>query len=517
MAACAATLLFFAAALSALLWPQWLHQPDLAHGLFMPVVFGLLLWDARGRAGVYLPPALAVAVQIVVGAAGLVLFAVAGLYAAALGWHHVLVEFLLSTALACLLGAGLAALADRRVARLPLNAGTVLAATLWILSAPIPPGTYSRLTLRLQLWITTAVMDALQLLGIAAHRHGNIIDLAQGSVGVEEACSGIRSLVSCVFVGLFFAAFLVRSPLSRTLVVLASAPLALAMNFVRALTLTLLANAGVYIGGAWHAIAGYGVLVASAAMLAGLAFGLERGEPSIAEGPASKSDPLPPASKSAGRPIGVILAAACVLLVFFVVGTRPIATDRLAPPDLASLMPPTPVGWRMAPGRDLARFASTLGTDHLLQQIYVRGDGPGLVQITFYLAYWEPGQASVTGVSAHSPDACWPAAGWRERAAPNPRLGQAVDGRLLPPAEARLFSYGSVPQYVWFWQLYDGRPIPYQNPYSLRRLLGIAWHYGFRPSAAQMFVSVASNRDWDQIAAEPPVRDFFARMRSVGL
>ena len=36
-----------ATGLTALLWPQWLHNPDLSHGLFMPVIFLLLVYEAR--------------------------------------------------------------------------------------------------------------------------------------------------------------------------------------------------------------------------------------------------------------------------------------------------------------------------------------------------------------------------------------------------------------------------------------------------------------------------------------
>ena len=149
--------------------------------------------------------------------------------------------------------------------------------------------------------------------------------------------------------------------------------------------------------------------------------------------------------------------------------------------------------------------------------MYVRGRGVDQVQITFNLAYWQPGQASVTLVAAHTPDACWPGAGWQERATPNPHLGLQAGDRQLAPAEARLFTYAHYPQYVWFWHLYDGRSIPYQNPYSLRELASIAWHYGFRRGGDQMFISVASNLPWPAIAHEPLVRDFFAHTLPLGL
>jgi len=80
-----------------------------------------------------------------------------------------------------------AAFADRRVGWLRFNWTTIAAAVLWPLCSPLPPGTYPRLTLGLQLWASDSVVRALQVLGVAARRQGNIIELARGTVGIEEA------------------------------------------------------------------------------------------------------------------------------------------------------------------------------------------------------------------------------------------------------------------------------------------------------------------------------------------
>jgi hypothetical protein len=124
----------------------------------------------------------------------------------------------------------------------------------------------------------------------------------------------------------------------------------------------------------------------------------------------------------------------------------------------------------------------------------------------------------VSLVASHTPDACWPGTGWVLEQPPGGLPGPpSVDGRLIAGAEARYFANRGFPQYVWFWHLYDGRPIPYQDPYSFRRLLDIAWHYGFRHSGDQLFVRVSGNCPWSSLEAEPLVRDFFARLRPLGL
>ena len=516
-------------ALGFLLWPHWLHNPDLSHGLFLPVIFLLLLREARNGTPRFLPAGPATtAARAGFLLAGLAALAAGGLYAASLGWSHDLVGFTLTFALVLLLAAGLVVLAGENTRFMPCNWSAVVALGLWLLCAPIPPGTYTRLTLGLQFMVTENVLRALHLLGIAAVRHGNILELATTSVGIEEACSGVRSLISCIFAGLFLSASLVRRPGSRALLIALSAPLALAMNFLRSLTLTLLANSGVHIAGTWHDLTGFAVLAVTAALLAGLALLLEK---KASSQPSAVSDLPRQSSATAGQPSappaqnrlsaprllvsGLVLASA--LVVFFYANTQS-APRRSAPvPKLMAILPASAEGWRVETATDLYQFSDTLQTDHLAQRTYTREAGQNSVQIILYLAYWRPGQASVSLVASHTPDACWPGSGWEAIPVADPRVRLASGSRLLPEAEARSFQSGDYPQNVWFWHLYDGRPITQRNPNSPAELLRLAWRYGFRHDGDQLFIRVSSNRPWAEIAHEPLLETFFARLQPLGL
>ncbi|MFM8336484.1 MAG: exosortase/archaeosortase family protein, partial [Opitutaceae bacterium] len=241
------------AALTWHLWPHWRNNPDLSHGYFVPLLFAVLL--AESRHGTPRTARPGIAAQAVLGALLLLALAAvftAGLYAATVSWTHAAVSLMLALGFALfVLAAGLI-FARPDIAWVYLNWPLVVAAALWLLAAPLPPGTYSRLTLSLQLWVSEAVLETLHLLGIAAARRGNIIDLVHATVGVEEACSGVRSLVSCVFAALFFSATLVRRPWARALIIALAPLLALGMNFLRSLALTLMAGAKVDISGFWH-------------------------------------------------------------------------------------------------------------------------------------------------------------------------------------------------------------------------------------------------------------------------
>jgi len=517
-----AALAVLAAALAAHLWPEWSHDADLSHGFLAPIACGFLIYLCR-RPGVRgtLRGRTATILAAGLGAAALAGLWAAGLFAAALDWTSPLVDFTLAWSFA-LLGCGaIAAFADRRVALVPFTWASLAAALLWPLSSPIPPGTYSRLTSGLQLWVSGGVMHALELLGIAARREGNIIELARGTVGIEEACSGVRSLVSCVFVGVLLSAALTRRPWARVLIIVLAAPLALAMNFIRSLTLTLLVNAGVRVEGAWHDLTGYSILVVTASILFCTAVALDRGLPaqvaSHEAGPVARDGPGPGRTPASQAALMCALGLCAATLGFFLANTAsPARTDAPAP-DLLAILPSEAAGWAVETTPGLYRFVGTLRTDHLAQRTYVRETPAGRDKVTLYLAYWSGGQASVGLVQSHTPDACWPGSGWVAKPVDDPRASLEVGGNRLPLAQHRLFVNGGYPQHVWFWQLYGGRAIEIGDPFSLKAHLGIAARFGFRSSGEQVFVRVSSNRPWDEISREPLVAEFFERTRRLGL
>src|SRR5690606_35653403 len=146
----------------------------------------------------------------VIVAMSLVTLLTACLFAAGLDWSHSLVMFLLGCSLTGAMGALMLFFSLQPDRLIPFNWISGVAVLMWILSLPIPPGTYSSLTLGLQLSVTESVLGALHILGIPAVRNGNLIELAFTYVGVEEACSGVRSLLSCIFAGFFFSSAFMR-------------------------------------------------------------------------------------------------------------------------------------------------------------------------------------------------------------------------------------------------------------------------------------------------------------------
>ena len=514
----AAGLVAAAACLSALLWPQWRGDANMTHGLFLPVLSGILVFESRrDPCPRFLRPGAAqsagCALLVLASLAG---FAAATLYSTALGWDHSLVEFMLCLSLVLALFAAGLALADERVRFVPVNWAAAVAAGLWIFASPPPPGASARLALLLQGDVTRGVVGVLGAVGIAAYQNGNVIEMARASVGVSEACSGVRSLFSCTVAGLFLSAVLVRSPARRALVIALSPVIGLTMNFVRSLFLTLLANAGVDIEGAWHDATGASILVVTTVLVAALALRLHRGE---AERPGEPGEGDRP---RAGRTALPFVAALCILLPLAAAGAllgggwrEPARTGP--DPDLSGLLPAVPPGWSAQTTPDMGQYSDVLRTRNLVERVYTVGTAPGSPHLTLYLAYWRPGQAPVSLVDAHTPDACWPGTGWVQVRERDERSALDISGRRLPPAECRLFALAGRQTHVWFWHLHGGRPLEYVDPMSAVRLLGIAWRHGFGRAEDQLFVRVSSDLTWEQIAAEPALQHFFQNLRPLGL
>jgi exosortase len=88
---------------------------------------------------------------------------------------------------------------------------------------------------------TAAVIELLGWAGIPALPHGNVIEISTGMVGIEEACSGIRSLqtslMACLFLGEFYRLAWAR----RLLLIPIGLATAMMFNVCRMFLLTLVA------------------------------------------------------------------------------------------------------------------------------------------------------------------------------------------------------------------------------------------------------------------------------------
>src|SRR6266576_2337037 len=103
--------------------------------------------------------------------------------------------------------------------------------------------------------------ETAMLLGTPAQVEGNLIRVSNGLVGVNEACSGIRSLQTSLMIGLLFGELKRLSVLRRVALVVCAVAIALLANFVRAVFLVLVAaTENLSEVSRWHDIAGYSII-----------------------------------------------------------------------------------------------------------------------------------------------------------------------------------------------------------------------------------------------------------------
>jgi exosortase len=86
--------------------------------------------------------------------------------------------------------------------------------------------------------VVVVVFTLFSALGYPLVQEGNVLVLPHGTVGVAEACSGIRSLTACLFAGSFLAAVSLDRLWKKILLVLTALLLAFFTNLLRSLFLT---------------------------------------------------------------------------------------------------------------------------------------------------------------------------------------------------------------------------------------------------------------------------------------
>ena len=196
---------------------DWAVVPDFSHGFLIPFFIGYLLWDKRERiAATPLRPGWAGLIPLVLALLTLLI----GVFGADLFLSRISFVLLATGLVWTFAGAGMV-----KVLRLPL-AGMLLA-------IPLPAILLNQLTLPLQFLASAVASTLLPLGNVPVVREGNIIQLPSMQLEVAEACSGIRSLMSLFTCAVIYGYFVERSNTRRSILILASLPIAVAANAFR--------------------------------------------------------------------------------------------------------------------------------------------------------------------------------------------------------------------------------------------------------------------------------------------
>ena len=158
----------------------------------------------------------------------------------------------------------------------------------WMISGPFTFLVDRQIKTLLLTNVTSTVVHLMNFLGFDLTQEANTILLPGGDrVGVEDACSGVRSLTACLFTGSFLAAVFMHSWLKKVFFVALSIVFALLLNVMRSSFLTLWASfngseslefdffgnaseSADFTLGTVHDVVGWGAMIVTLALMAAL-------------------------------------------------------------------------------------------------------------------------------------------------------------------------------------------------------------------------------------------------------
>jgi len=200
------------------LYGSWFDEhANMEHGMLVLPTAAYMVWRSRARLR---------EIPVEPSAWGIVLL-LAGAAQAMLGLaaHWLWIS---RTAILVSIVGGIAAIHGFRMVR-----GLAYPITLLLLMITPPTFIYERITLNLQLLASRLGESCLEALGYPVLREGNILELVGTRLSVQEACSGIRSLFSILFVCAVYDYFFVRANLMRAMILLTAVPIAVLGNIGR--------------------------------------------------------------------------------------------------------------------------------------------------------------------------------------------------------------------------------------------------------------------------------------------
>jgi exosortase len=401
--AVAVTALFFALIWSEVikqLAPEWSFNPQYGYGWSVPLLTFYLIWQRwTQRPPASSSPNRAVPVAFIILCA--LLFFPARIIAQAnpdwrmVGWTLTLGAVVISLSFAFLAGGR------------PWLRHFAFPLCFFLIAVPWPVHFEQVVIQNLMRTVSAINVAFLNVAGVPALQHGNVIEIGNGFVGIEEACSGVRSFQATLMISLFLGEFYAFNVARRLLLILAGMLLAFVCNLVRtALLVWLTAVRGTSALEAWHDPAGMTILFICLFGLWLLSLLMRhKSQPATASSATGvKIDnhfPALPFSTSlfAGLALWIISAEAAVQL-WYRVHPLPVANThwQVEWPSDESAFQALPI----AP-----ETKSLLHYDQGSAGMWKTDGRPWMM----YFFRWSPGRTAGLSVKIHRPEICLPATG----------------------------------------------------------------------------------------------------------
>src|SRR6266508_1045836 len=232
---------------------QWWDDPNYSHGFLVPLFSGLLVWQRRRMLAALPVHGSWVGLAVLIAGVGELLL---GDIAAEL--------FLMRSSLIVIL-AGLILL---HLGRAWLRALVFPLGFLFFM-IPLPATIFYAVAFPLQNLAAGNAVWVLDLLGVPVIQDGNVIQLSQITLGVTEACSGIRSLISLLALAGAWGYLTLSATWAIAALALAAVPITIVFNAERAAATGLIGQwfGSQYAEGFFHTFSGWLIFVSAFACL----------------------------------------------------------------------------------------------------------------------------------------------------------------------------------------------------------------------------------------------------------
>jgi len=276
------------------------------------------------------------------------------------------------------------------------------AGILFATAVPWPSTLEDQVVQGLMQWTAMAAAEILNWIGVLAVPKGNLVELESGVVGVNEACSGVRSLQSCLMASVALGQIF-RLNFKRSLFLTATGQvLAIAGNLLRSLILTwIAATRGIPALDRFHDPAGWTVLAGVTLLLFFIATKWE-------------GSPIPPPSKAFPPLDWTRLPqtnTALIIALIAVIGARAwyFGNEHIHPAQFTQSLALNPstkleISELPVPSRILDELQPQTGAYYNIRP-------PELGEAAVYYFFWSPDSQNRTAFF-HRPDICMPGAGW---------------------------------------------------------------------------------------------------------
>jgi exosortase len=235
---------------------QWWDDANYSHGFVVPLFSGFLIWRQRAQLRALAPLGSTLGLPVLLGGIGLRVLGDLGAE-----------NFLMRSSLIVILAGLVLFHLGPRVFRI-----VIFPVAFLLFMIPLPAVVFYAVTFPLQQMAAEQAAWVLDVLGVPVLLDGNVIHLSQISLGVTEACSGIRSLISLLAAAVAGAYLLIPSGWAMVVFVASAVPITILANAGRVVSTGLIGQwFGVeYAAGFFHEVAGLVVYLVALACLAGV-------------------------------------------------------------------------------------------------------------------------------------------------------------------------------------------------------------------------------------------------------